>query len=270
MPAKPVIEELLESACASIRYRIRSEILGQDPGSKVMVALQDEILRDPDVQEVVSWQQPDGWLAWDFHGTKGTETGIRILCEKGVNRQHPVLAQALQALEGHPERMKRGLGKPGSILDELGFGGMQMMRACVFAYAGMEENPFVKEQVVEALGGFKAVLDVDSVKDIVEDYKGRLVFKPGIRWPSIYHLRLLAFTRKWRTAEDQAMLAAAVGRLVSLSPLPDIYVLSKSHWIAPASFCMHEWSPDMETMDDVGWMMWFHRSECLSRLGVTK
>ena len=263
-----VTEELLESACPSIKYRIRSEILGQSSTSKEMAALQDGILQDPTVQEVLRWQQADGWLAWGFHGGKSTETGIRILCEKGLSSQHPALARALQALEDYPERLERGIGKAGRILDELGCGGQLMIRAAVFAYAGLENKLFVKEQVDQALTGFEAVLNVDTIDEIVDTYKGRLVFRPGVHWPSIYALRLLAFTRNWRTAENQSMLVKAIQRLVELSPIPDIAVRSKSQWIAPASFCMHDFNPDMESMDDADWMRWFHRTECLARLGV--
>jgi hypothetical protein len=63
-----------------------------------MLALQARVLGDKAVREVMSWRQPDGWLAWQFHGTKGTEPGIRLLCEKGVERTHPVLAGAARRL----------------------------------------------------------------------------------------------------------------------------------------------------------------------------
>jgi len=109
---------------------------------------------------------------------------------------------------------------------------------------------------------------VHSIKDIVEEYKDRLVFRPGVRWPGMYHLRLLAFTHGWRTVENRSMLVKAVSRLVELSPIPDIYVRSQSRWIAPASFGMHDFNPEMGSMDAAHWMMWFHRSECLARLGV--
>jgi hypothetical protein len=263
-----VIKELLESACPSIQYRIRSEILGQSPTSKEMVGLQNDILHDPGIQAVLRWQQTDGWLARDFHGAISTETGIRILCEKGVRGQHPAFARALQALEDHPERLERGIGKAGRILDDLGFGGPMMIRAAVFAYAGLENKPSVQEQVYEALSGFETVLHVNSLNEVVEAYRGKLVFRPGVRWPGIYHLRLLAFTRKWRTRENLELLVKAIQRLVELSPIPDIYVRSQSQWIAPASFCMHDFNPDMQSMDDMHWMMAFHRIECLARLGT--
>jgi hypothetical protein len=268
MNLEPVIQEMLQCACPSIQYRIRVEILGQSPAGEGMAALQEAILKDPTVRDVLSWQQPDGWLAWDFHDSKSLETGIHILCEKGVDPHQLQLSRALQALENHPERLERGIGQPGKILDELGFGGRQMIRAAVFAYAGLEDKPCVREQIEQALAGFKSVLEGNSIEEITEDYKGRLVFKPGVRWPGIYHLRLLAFTRKWRTEENQAMLVRAIQRLVDLSPLPNIYVRGRSGWVAPASFGMHDFNPAMESMDDAEWMMWFHRMECLGRLGV--
>jgi len=263
-----VIVELLDSACPSIKYRLRSELLGQSSASPVMLKLQEQIQHDPMVQEVLHWQGLDGWLAWDFHGAKSHETGIRILCEKGLSHQHPVLARALDALEGYTNRLDRGIGKPGWLLDQLGFGGALMIRAAMFASAGIEDKYFVQEQVQKALTGFRAVLEVNSIKDIVEEYKSRLVFKPGVRWPGIYHLRLLAFTHQWKTAENLFMLVNSIRRLVELSPIPEIQVRSKSQWIAPASFCMHDFNPNMDSMDGAHWMMWFHRTECLARLGV--
>jgi hypothetical protein len=38
--------------------------------------------------------------------------------------------------------------------------------------------------------------------------------------------------------------------------------------LAPASFCMHEFAPDMHHLTDDEWMPWFHRMELLARLGV--
>ncbi len=113
-----------------------------------------------------------------------------------------------------------------------------------------------------------AVLSINSIQDIVEFYKGRLVFKPGILWPSIYHLRLLAFTHRWRTPENHTRITQAIKRLIDLSPIPDIHLRHKSQIIAPASFCMHNFDPDIDTMKDSQWMEWFHSLECLSRLGV--
>jgi hypothetical protein len=274
MPTESALDELLECACPSIQYRLRWEVLGQFRSAPQLRELHNQILNDTTVQEVFSWQQPDGWLGWNFHGDKSIESGIRLLCEKGVEVHHPILANALHALERETDRLERGIGKVGRILDERGLGGSQTIRAVVFTYAGVEDKPFVREQIDRALATFKAVLTIDTINDLVEPYKGKSVYRPDRLWPCIYHLRLLAFTHQWRTAKNQRMMVESIQRLVDLSPLPNIHVRHKSQLIAPASFCMDDFNPDMRTLNDTHrrwdahWIMWFHRMELLSRLGV--
>lgn len=233
-----------------------------------MLDLQSEILRDRAVREVISWQQPDGWLAWNFHGYHSMESGIRLLCEKGVDMHHPVLSRALRALKRETDRLGRGIGTVGPILDQLGFGGSLAIRAALFACAGVEDELFIKEQIALALSAFRAVLAIDTKGDLFEEYKGMWVYRQGILFPGIYHLRLLAFTHGWRTPQNRRMVVNSIKRLVSLSPLPNINIHYKSRLIAPPSFSMSDWNPDMTAMDDAHWMMWFHRMELLARLGV--
>jgi hypothetical protein len=262
------IDELLEQACPSICYRLRLEVLNEPGSARHMRLLQRQILDDEAVREVFGWQQPDGWLAYSFHGYPGTETGIRLLCEKGVDRSHPLLARALLALRRETARLERGLGKVGGILDELQMGGAQTIRATVLAYAGIEDEPSVQEQLDLALVTFKTVLSLNSPGELYETYKGKRVYRREIVWPSIYHLRLLAFTHTWRNAENQRIITEGIRRLVAFSPLPGLLVRYKSQLIAPASFCMHDFKPELASLEDAHWMMWFHRMEMLSRLGV--
>jgi hypothetical protein len=51
-PGTNTLDYLLSRSCASIRYRIRREILAQAPSSQDMLALQTQILQDRLVQEV--------------------------------------------------------------------------------------------------------------------------------------------------------------------------------------------------------------------------
>ncbi len=60
-----------------------------------------------------------------------------------------------------------------------------------------------QEQVLQALSVFKSVTQIESREDLYEPYRDKFVFRPGILWPCIYHLRLLAFTRRWRTPENR-------------------------------------------------------------------
>lgn len=265
-----MIQAVIKGACPSIQYRLRKELLGEATNSREMVRLQAQILADPVVREVISWQQPDGWLGWNFHGAVSCETGIRILAEKGMEPDHPVMAGALQSLEAYPDRLERGIGRPGALLDASGLGGQQMIRAATTAQAGSEDKAFIQDQIKAALDGMEAMREVGSLEALLENRKGVNILRKGIPWPSIYHLRLLAWTHAWRTQETMRTVQLGIRQLVHLSPIPEYKLLAGSQLVAPASFCMHDFKPDMESMDSAGWMMWFHRMEVLARLGVVK
>ena len=268
MNTSSLAEQIIPSACPSIQYRIHREIFRDSTVLPVMRKLQDQVLKEETVVKVTNLQAQDGWLASNFHSYESMESGIRLLCEKGVETDHPVLAHALTALENGTDRLKHGLGRPGTILDDLGFGGGETIRAYLFALAGLEEQDFVKDQIQQALDVFEFTAQVGSLREIHERHENQLVFRPSIRWPSIYHLRLLAWTKNWRTPDNIKMLVEAIRNLVRLSPIPDIQVKYKAQLIAPASFCMHHFAPDMNYLSDSEWMQWFHRMEVLSRLGV--
>ncbi len=268
MGNQEIITHLLENACPSIQWRIQEEIIGQRPTDQHVDALQNRILQDHLVKEAIGWQGSDEWKSSSFHGARGIESGVRILCEKGVLKDHPAISKALDALRKEPDIIQRGIGKPGRILDELGFGGSQMFKAVVCAYAGAEHEPGVEEQIRIALEGFESILSVETIEDITEKYKNKLVFKPGAIWPGIYHLRLLAFTSQWRTPENHHLLVGAIKKLVDLSPIPHISVLNHSQLVAPASFAMQDFNPTLEGMNGAMWMQWFHRTELLARIGA--
>ncbi len=264
-----VIESLIQSACPSIAYRIKKEILNEDVNSPDMMALQESILRDPEVTRILSLQGEDGWLGGTFHGRDEPESGIRFLMEKGVKSSHPAVQRALDAIEHRGEAFDRGcMERVGKPLDAWRLGGSKLMRACVFAYAKREEHPFVREGVREALDVFGYVCNTACIEDIYEPYKGINVFRPGVMWPCVYHLRLLAHTVGWRTRENQAMLSRAVARLAELSPIPEIKLLHRHQVISPASIYMNDFNCDMAAMDDRAWMMWFHRTELIASAGA--
>jgi hypothetical protein len=263
-----VTASLLENACPSIRCRMRTEILGQSSSDGEVVSLQKEILEDDLVREVMEWKGSDNWKCASFHGANGIEAGVRILCEKGVSRTHPVITSALDAMRKYPDIIERGIGKPGRYLDAIGLGGSELIRAVVFAYAGAEDEPCVEEQTKVVLEAFKFIRSVNTIKEVTNRYRDKLVFKPGVAFPSIYHLRLLAFTGKWKTPANRRLVTEGVKKLVALSPIPYILARKGAQLIAPASFAMLDFRPRMESLKDAEWMMWFHRMELLSRMGM--
>jgi hypothetical protein len=260
---------LAKTACPSIAWRIRKEILQEDGASPEMRELQRRILEEPEVRRILSLQKEDGWLGGTFHGTDEPESGIRFLMEKGVEPGHPAVQKALQAILDRGEDFDLGsMQRVGKPLDAWCLGGSKLIRAAVFAYAGAEAHDFVKAGIREALDVFRFAGGVTDIKDLYEPYKGKKVFKPGTLWPCVYHLRLLAITQSWRTPENQTMLAQAVTKLAALSPIPEIKLLNRGQVIGPASVFMYNFNDDMAALTDAGWMMWFHRTEMIARLGI--
>jgi hypothetical protein len=258
---------LSKTACPSIAWRIRKEILQEDCASPEMRELQRRILEEPEVKRILSLKKEDGWLGGLFHGTDEPESGIRYLMEKGVESSHPTVQAALQAILERGTDFDRGcLHRVGRHLDAWHLGGSKLIKACVFAYAGEEDHDFVREGIREALNAFRFVCGTMRMEDIYEPYKGKKVFRPGVLWPCVYHLRLLAMTRSWRTEENRQMLAKAVTGLAELSPIPEIKLLYKRQVIAPASAFMYDFNSDMAALSGFEWMMWFHRTEMIARL----
>ena len=262
-------ETLVKRACPSIAYRIRREIWGEDVQSPQMLALQEAILADQEVLQILSLKKEDGWLGGTFHGVNEPESGIRLLMEKGVEPSHPIVQEALQAIIRRRDAFDHGsMERVGKPLDAQRLGGSKLMRAAVFAYAGAEHTAYVQNAMNEAITVFRYVPRVRSMADVCRPHKGKLVFKPDVLWPSIYHLRLLAATQGWRTKENMAMLACTFKHLSKLSPIPEIKLLHKGQIISPASIYMNHFHEDLSALDGRGWMMWFHRMELLARIGV--
>lgn len=263
------IRYLLDSACPSIKYRVKKEILNEMSSDEEEL-LQSQILEDKLVQEFIERQSPDGWIEEDFHSEKGVETAIRLLSEKGVLPNQPSLKGMLGELERREDTFDKGcLFNIGKILDHKSFGGSKVIRAATFAHAGIEDRHFVKEQIEWALDKLKFVCSVSAIDDIAIHYKDKLVFMDGTKWPCIYDLRLLAYTKAWRSEENKKIVVDSIKRMVELSPIPYIHVLKRNQLIAPAAFCMQDFNPDVNVLKDSEWMMWFHRMEILARLGVT-
>jgi hypothetical protein len=262
------LEFLLNNSCPSIKYRIKKEVLNEI-NSYEENELQNQILEDKAVQKFIENQNIDGWIDEDFHSEKGVETAIRVLSEKGLSSEQLSMQKILNELEKREKTFDRGcLFKVGKVLDEKGFGGSQLIRATIFTYAGIEDKEFIKKQIENALDKFKFVLTVDKIDDITEQHKNKLVFKDKMKWPSIYDLRLLAFTKGWRSEENERMVISSISQLVKLSPIPDILVLKGHQLLTPASFGMHDFNQYINNFQDKDWMIWFHRMELLSRLGV--
>jgi hypothetical protein len=258
-----------QRACPSISYRIRKEILYEDISTPDMQTLQTKILNEAETMRIFSLKKEDGWLGGWFHGVDEPECSIRYLIEKGVEPSHPIIQEVLNAIIKRGDKFDEGgMYRVGKTLDELHLGGSKLIKACVFAYTGNQNFDFVIEQIEEALDVFRYVCNVENISDIYNVYKDKLVFKSGVMWPSIYHLRLLAHTDNWKNDKNQEMLVRAFSNLAKLSPVPSIKLLYNHQVISPASIYMNNFNDDMNSLNAKEWMMWFHRTELISRLGI--
>jgi hypothetical protein len=268
MAPAPAIDALVGRACPSIAYRLKREVLGQPSSDPDMRRLTDQIAGDDAMGRLAKAQAADGWIGHAFHGDGGHEAGIRLLCEMGVEPDAPVLRRAIEAVDVEPGRLGLGIGQAGTVLDATGHGGTRLIRAVVLAYAGQEARPGVADEVAGAVECLRETSGVGAVHDVIEMRNGRLVFRPGRRLPSIYHLRLLAWTHGWRTPESTQVVAEGVRQLIRLSPIPHALVRDRSRLVAPASFCIDDFDADIGALDSGGWMCWLHRTEVLARIGV--
>lgn len=263
------IDFLLEYACPSIMYRTKKEILKEILSKEEYENAQNQILQDEQVRHVLSLQKEDGWIGKTFHGEDEPESGIRLLCEKGVDSKNTALVRAIDAIENLGEEFDQGcLYRVGKLLDEANLGGSRMMKACVYAYAGIDNTDFMNGQIDKALAAFRFVITVSQMNDVYMEKNGKKVFNENVPWPSIYHLRLLAFTNSWKNDDNRSMMIHSLNRLCEFGTIPHISLLHKSQLISPGSFCMIDFDVKLEDLSAKEWMMWFHRIELIARLGV--
>jgi hypothetical protein len=269
---------LLDKACPAIRYRILTEILGEFPESTAAKHLQAEILRDDRVQYVFGWQQADGYLGQVFHSgmngslsqkesTKGAEGAIRFLREMGVRTDNPTFERALRSLI-RDDWFRDTMGVCWTHYPDVGLQGLDLVRAATLAHAGVEDHEIVVQQQYESLRTLLGIMGIRSMDEVIEPFKDKQVFKPGVAFPESYHLRLLAHTRRWRHGDNPSAVAKAVRKLVDLSPLPVVKVRHKSRWLGPAGIPSGGLSVDLRRMPAYEWCGWFVTVERFARMGA--
>ena len=97
-----------------------------------------------------------------------------------------------------------------------------------------------------------------------------MYFNRGIALPDIYYLRLLAFTKGWRSSENTVTLTRALKNIVGLSPLPRIYAKCGSQLIAPGEMQPRDFKRSLRNLQPREWYWWLHTMELFARMGVIK
>lgn len=272
-----VIKVLTEKACASIRFRTRSEILEESTDIEEYI---NEILDDKRIKYVFTWQKKDGCLGQSFHGgwipdaklkhyNTGAEAALRFLSEMGVPGYYPVVEKGLNALlkdNWNPDPWKWA-----AVYDpEIGLFGWDLIRAVVFSYFGLEEADFIKTEIQRAFEAIIRVREISSIKNITGTYRDKPYYNKGIALPDIYHLKLLAFTKGWRNNKNSSALAKAIERLIGLSPMPDIYIKCGTQLVAPARITPRDLKKSPHILQSKDWFWWLHTMELFARMGIVK
>lgn len=260
------LEQLIKEGCPSIAYRVRKEIRQDELSGKEDTEYQNLIYSEPKVQKVLAWQDPDGYFGTRLHTPPSRskvwahEGCVRYLLEMGLAKENETLRKALEVM------LCPGWGKEcenSRAAEVFKYG---VIRASLFAQAGLSDYEFVSGYVEDALYGFRCITEAENYTDLVyEGAGGRLIFKEGNFIPVIYHLRLLAFTESWRSEENLKMIELAYRKLYEWLPLPPIYYKAKSYPVAPlGTIC---WPLNQDFSGAFGFF-WLHFYEMSARLGM--
>lgn len=263
------LNRLLEDACPSIRFRLRREILGEDPSTPTMQQLLREVVEQSLVQQALSWQEPDGWFVGNgkrnlssLHNRHGMEVAFRLLREAGLPTSHPAFIAGITALDqmdpAWREFRQDGVG-----------GSWTTIEAIIRLLGGEEESAYIRHEAECAVAAFRFVTEVDDINQLIGTGSTR-VFRKGSDWPGVYHLELLANTTSWRNANNLAIVAAAIPRMMRFYPEPDTVKARCRNAKGGEGVYGVVWlriTPQLPAPDGV-WHSWFRYMEQFARMGV--
>lgn len=261
MEKNDIIELLVREGCPSIAYRVRKEILEDDISEQEYINYQKLIYAEPKIQKILSWQNSDGYFGTRFHtapaGSKiWTHEGcVRYLLEMGLANEN--VKKALDVM------LCPGWGKECENSRAASTFKYELIRASLFAQAGIQNDEVVSKWVEDAVQGFQNIANAGNYNDlVVERRDGKLVYKKGIHTPVFYHLRILAFTDSWRTEENLKMMKIAYEKLYQWLPLPPTYHMSK-YPVAPLGLVSAPVNQNFS--NDLGFV-WMHFYEMSARM----
>lgn len=190
-----MVDFLLENANPSIKYRVRTEVLGEVVSEEEKNRLQSEILNEPIMQSIIACQKENGWIGNGFHGPnknagpfENQEVGTKYLGEKMGYKDTPVLKRAMDAFVT-TELTDLCYRTKGKYFDEFRYAanGQNIIRCACIARAGYDDVIDIKPQIQLALDSFRRVLEVDSALDITQLRKSggneKRVFNDYEKWP---------------------------------------------------------------------------------------
>lgn len=208
-----LLEFLLENAGASIKYRVKKEILNVPVESDEMQKLQAEILSLSRVKKALAVQKEDGFIGNVLHGVyfDGFDSTVNLLKRYGVEITNPNMQKAKECLLNWQDYEKDHFYKAGNAMDEHGRGGFRAILADTLIELGADESaPQIQEQISNALNAFRGALNYICVDDFSKKATMKGVscryYVKGSTFPASNHISILEKTSCWRTSENLAMV----------------------------------------------------------------
>ncbi|MCL2764344.1 MAG: hypothetical protein FWD40_03575 [Treponema sp.] len=262
-----VLDLLIKNACPSISLRTQEEIIKKQIPAKEKKEYIIKITSGERINQILNWQTADGYFGNRFHTAPSksniwTHEGcVRYLLEMGLNLDFAPLKKALDILlvPGWGKECEEVKNKAPAIF---GYG---MIRAGLFAQAGLHKYDFMHEWIDIALQSFRNIAEASDYNDIAVPYKNKYIFAEKKYLPTMYLLRVLAFTDKWRTQENIAMVTRAYRNLYEWLPFPPTYIKAKYQLVAPAGNIAGPFNQNIS--ESIG-LWWFFFYELSARMGM--
>lgn len=267
MESNSVLKHLIENACPSIKYRIKNEIIKENITDQEKIEYYQLIGKSPIVNKVMASQTESGYFSNRFHTPVSNskiwshEACVRYLLEMGLDLSFQPLKKAFDALLLEDWK-KECTGKAADLF------GVESIRASLFVQADLNDYPFVENEINNALAGFRYLDEAKRLSDLIIPYKDKQIFVEGKYLPNIYHLRILAFSKKWRTPKNIELISSALKKLYQWLPIRPTYIKYKSQLVAPAGTIAFAFNKDLDQIDPRLAFWWFTFYELIARMGV--
>ena len=252
---------------SAIALRTKTEINREALSKGQRSELVKKIYEGKTVQKVLSWQAEDGYFNERMHTPVSNskswsqEGCMRFLMELGLSIEDEPIRRAIPAMI-KPD-WGRELNAVKSVAAEsFGYG---IIRAALFAQAGLHYYEFVPYWIDLSLHAFRCIAETADYHELIEEYRNKYVFREGKELPNIYHMRILAFTQSWRTQSNLRMLQKAYQKLYEQLPLPPIYIKAKSQLVAPAFTIAQPYNQDFSGENAYLWLQFY---ELNARMGM--
>lgn len=284
-----IIDFLIHHAAPSIVLRVKKEILKNLCNNEERELL-EKIYLQKNIQTVIQSQKSDGWFGNAFHGESpkqgagmydNMEVGLRYLAEKGLSYDNKYIEKAVNSfLTKDPYDAAYGGKAPQPPATDYTYtaSGLYLARSSIIIRAGYEQrlpaNGFIdlKHDIDYSFNTFVNVLNYENLDNVIDTHKKKLCFKPDVRWPCLYDLRMLAHSQSWRNERNTSLLADSVNRLFSFPQSNEmVYTYVKGQYVGPC-FAFIYWQMQVLGVikDDNLETAWFDMMELLARCGAIK